>query len=57
VNVGGHVGLKLFYRLSSRIGLQFTPVLYVLGNADLPGIDFLKVKFVETLNAGVQIGI
>ena len=31
-----------------------TPTFYWMGTKELEGIDFMKVKYVETLNLGVQ---
>lgn len=51
---GLHAGLQLSYRLNNSLSLALKPTVYALGNTDLPAIEFLKLKFVESINIGVQ---
>ena len=56
VSFGGHFGVKLIYQWKPRIAFHLTPTIYFLGSTDLPGMNFTKLKFVETINLGVQYG-
>ena len=52
---GGHIGVKLRIALSSRFSVIAEPTAYFLGNTKLPCIDFLGVKYMQTVNAGLQV--
>ena len=54
MSVGGHLGLKLRMALSSRMALWAEPTVYFLGDAKLPCVNFLSVKYMETVNVGLQ---
>ena len=54
LSFGGHLGLKLEYRFTPKWAIHFTPTTYFLGSGERPGINFIKVKFIETFNLGVQ---
>jgi len=51
---GGHLGLKLTCNISQRISAFLQPTVYFLGNTKMPGIDFTKIKLLETINLGAQ---
>lgn len=52
--IGANAGAKLNARINSHIGLFLSPTIYFLGNIDLPGLQLLKTKHIETINLGVQ---
>ena len=52
--VGAHLGVKLRIAVSPRIGVFAEPTLYLLGNTKLPSVEFLTVKYMQTVNVGVQ---
>ena len=51
---GGHLGLKLTYDITPRISVLLQPTVYFLGTTKMPGIDFTKLKLLETINLGAQ---
>lgn len=51
---GGHVGLKLSCSITKHISAVLQPTVYFLGTTKMPGIDFTKLKMMETINLGVQ---
>ena len=51
---GGHLGLKLTYNITPRISAFLLPTVYFLGTTKMPGIDFTKLKMMETINLGAQ---
>ena len=52
---GAHIGLKLKYQVTRHIGISLTPTAYLLiGKIKMPGIEFVKLKTMETINLGVQ---
>ena len=55
MSFGGHLGVKMRMALSSRLSLIVEPTAYFLGNANLPCINFLGVKYMQTVNAGLQV--
>ena len=52
--VGAHLGFKLRFKIVPHISAIFEPTFYFLGNTELPSVDFLTVKYLQTLNFGVQ---
>ena len=52
--LGVHFGVKLMIAVSPRIGVFAEPTLYLLGNTKLPSVEFLTVKYMQTVNVGVQ---
>lgn len=54
MGIGAHAGLLLSYRLNNSISLTLKPTIYALGNTEMPAVEFLKLKFVESINIGVQ---
>lgn len=54
---GANVGVKLNARLGSHVGLYLAPTVYFLGDIDLPGLQLLKTKHIETINLGVQYSL
>ena len=54
IALGGHLGVKLRIKVTPRIAAFVEPTLYLLGNAKLPSVEFLTVKYLQTLNFGVQ---
>lgn len=52
--VGAHLGFKLRFKLRPHISAFVEPTFYLLGSAKLPSVDFLTVKYLQTLNFGVQ---
>ena len=54
MGIGINAGMKLQYNLTPRIGLHLTPNFYLLGKETAPGIDLLKVRFLETVSIGAQ---
>lgn len=49
-----NAGVRLRANFTKNISAWFTPTFYWMGTKELEGIDFMKVKYVETLNLGVQ---
>lgn len=54
VSFGLHGGVKLVANVTPRLGVVFTPTLYLLTNDRLPGVEAFKLRYLETLNLGVQ---
>ncbi|MCI5855039.1 MAG: hypothetical protein MR005_05835 [Prevotella sp.] len=54
MGIGINAGMKLQYNLTPHIGLHLTPNFYLLGKETAPGIDLLKVRFLETVSIGAQ---
>ena len=52
--MGAHLGFKLRFKIVPHISAIFEPTFYFLGNTELPSVDFLTVKYLQTLNIGVQ---
>lgn len=52
--IGAHLGLKMEYRITNRISAVFIPTLYMLGTTKMPGIEFTKLKLINTFNLGAQ---
>jgi hypothetical protein len=52
--MGAHLGFKLRFKIVPHISAIFEPTFYFLGNTELPSVDFLTVKYLQTLNFGVQ---
>jgi hypothetical protein len=52
--IGAHLGFKLRFKIMPHISAMMEPTIYFLGSAKLPSIDFLTVKYLQTLNFGVQ---
>ena len=42
------------YRITNRISAVFIPTLYMLGTTKMPGIEFTKLKLINTFNLGAQ---
>lgn len=53
--IGAHLGFKLRFKVIPHISAIVEPTLYMLGSAKLPSVDFLTVKYLHTLNVGVQL--
>lgn len=49
-----NAGVRLRANVAKNIALWFTPTFYWMGTNEYSGFDFMKVKYVETLNLGVQ---
>lgn len=54
ISFGLHGGVKLTANVTPRLGVVFTPTLYLLTNDRLPGVESFKLRYLETLNIGVQ---
>ncbi len=54
MGIGAHLGFKLRCRIIPHISAVVEPTFYLLGSTKLPGVDFLTVKYLQTLNFGVQ---
>lgn len=54
LGLGAHAGLQLSYRVKDNLSVVLKPTVYALGSTDMPAVDFLKVKFVESISIGVQ---
>ena len=54
MGIGAHLGVKLRCKIMPHISAFAEPTFYLLGNTDLPTVDFLKIKYLQTLNFGVQ---
>jgi len=52
--LGAHLGFKLRFKIIPHISAIVEPTFYMLGSAKLPSVDFLTVKYLHTLNVGVQ---
>ena len=52
--VGVNAGVRLSARITDRWGLYLAPAVYAWGGLDLPGVEFMQVRHLETLNLGVQ---
>jgi hypothetical protein len=52
--IGAHLGFKLRFKMIPHISVFVEPTFYMLGSAKLPSVDFLTVKYLQTLNIGVQ---
>lgn len=51
---GFNAGLKLNAHITPRIDAFFSPTIYALRNFGLDGVNFTKLRHIETLNVGVQ---
>ncbi len=54
VSLGFHGGVKLAASVTPRLAVVFTPTIYLLTNDRLPCVESLKLRYLETLNLGVQ---
>lgn len=54
IAVGGHLGVKLRIGIVPHVAAFVEPTLYLLGNTKLPSVEFLTVKYMQTLNVGAQ---
>lgn len=52
--LGLNAGLKLKYNINDDFSAFFSPTLYWIGDMSVPRRNFLYVKYLETLNFGVQ---
>lgn len=52
--LGFNAGLKLTAHVSPHIDLMFSPTIYAMRNFNLSGLDFTKLRHIETLNIGAQ---
>jgi hypothetical protein len=52
--LGAHLGFKLRFKMIPHISAFVEPTFYMFGSAKLPSVDFLTVKYLQTLNIGVQ---
>ena len=52
--LGAHLGFKLRFKMIPHISVFLEPTFYMFGSAKLPSVDFLTVKYLQTLNIGVQ---
>jgi hypothetical protein len=57
VTMGAHLGVKLNARILPKISAFVEPTLYWLGNINMPSVNFLSVKYMQTLNVGIQYDI
>lgn len=55
--IGGTVGVRLTANVTPRLGVYLAPSFYVWRLGDLPGVQFMITKHVETLNLGVQYNL
>lgn len=51
---GFNAGLKLNAHITPRIDAFFSPTIYALRNVGIDGVNFTKLRHIETLNVGVQ---
>jgi len=51
---GFNAGLKLNAHITPRIDAFFSPTIYALRNFGIDGVNFTKLRHIETLNVGVQ---
>ena len=51
---GGHLGVKLGIAISPRMAIFAEPTVYLLGDTKLPCVEFLTVKYMQTVNVGLQ---
>ena len=56
IKFGAHLGVKVQIKASKRLGLFVEPTLYLLNGINMPCVDFLSVKYMQTLNVGIQYG-
>ena len=54
VSFGAHLGFKLQYHWKKHICFHLTPTVYSLISTKMPGVDFTKLRLMETINLGVQ---
>lgn len=54
VTYGVHLGIKLQYAVSRRVAITLVPTAFMMGGTHLPGIQFTKLKLMETINLGAQ---
>ncbi len=54
VSIGANVGFRLTAHVTSSLGVYLSPSLYVWKGFDLPGVNFMMTKHIESLNLGVQ---
>lgn len=54
VSFGAHLGFKLQYHWKKHICFHLTPTVYSLVSTKMPGVDFTKLRLMETINLGVQ---
>lgn len=54
ITLGGHFGLKLRAKVMPHVSLYVAPTLYLINGITMPSVDFLSVKYMQTLNLGVQ---
>ncbi len=55
--LGFNGGLKLKCNFSPRLSAFFAPTIYWMGTKDIPGLDMAKLKYIETMNVGVQYNL
>jgi hypothetical protein len=51
---GAHLGVKLQCAVSRHVAIALIPTAYMMGNTELPGIQFTKLKLMESINLGAQ---
>ncbi len=51
---GVNAGLKLTANVNNHIGVYFSPNINLLTGKRLAGVDMLRIRYIETLNLGVQ---
>ncbi len=51
---GFHGGLKLSARITDHIGAFLSPTIHVITTDELRGLDMLRMRYIETVNLGVQ---
>lgn len=54
VSFGAHLGFKLQYHWKKHICFHLTPTVYTLISTKMPGVDFTKLRLMETINVGAQ---
>lgn len=54
---GLNAGLKLTAHVTPRIDAFFSPTIYAMRHLGISGINFIKLRHIETLNVGVQYNL
>ncbi len=53
--MGAHIGIKLSYRVAKRVAVVLVPTVHsIISRTELPGVNFTKLKLMETINLGAQ---
>ncbi len=54
LSFGAHIGFKLEYHWKKKLNFYISPTAYSLITTKVSGIDFTRLKLMETVNIGVQ---